>query len=788
MRELEALIRDIDREIERAFEQTFEATAKNFEEMVEHLFPGGRGRLRRVSLRPVRDEERPAASRRPRRRGAGAGGRGGRGARRARGRDRGHPGRQVDPQALAALGRREVAGRARLRLRRLPRPAVPLLHPRRGRGRPRRRQHRPLPAADPPLLRPRPVRHRHPPETDDGRRRRPLRGQHGRRRRHQGRLPAPAARRRSEEDEEDEERPLAAPSPPWLNRGQRVEVPPLREGEMAQRHMDRLTSFDTSFLANEKTNGHMAIGAVLVCEGSAPSHEDFLAHIRSRLHLLPRLRQRLSFPPLRLGTPFWVDHPSSTSQPTCAPSPCRRPGRRAQFRDLVGEPAGAAAGPLAAALGALAGRRLRGRSLRRSSTRPTTRSPTGSRRSTSACSSSTSSRETSPRARARPGSPIRPRRTCTSPARWRGGVLALLRRALLWGRRAAREPARALGGAVNDVSLAVAAGALRRWLHDRDVDTDGLELQALVPVSIRTEDEHGRARQPADGDAGPAAGPHRRPGRSGCACSRRRWTSSRPPSSRSGREAIWGLNDWFRDFAPPLLLAPTAAINFSTRLFNLLVTNFPGPQIPFYVLGRELTGVYPVGFLARATPSRSRSSATTAESTSACSPIATRSPTSMRIAATSRTRSRSCWPRRGPRRIALRPMATSWQEILDLGARERGTPRPSTAERVRAPRRLPPPAREPLEEPPGAGRGDLGQPLRPHRRRDLGAAGGGADPRRRRRADHRRGGRAARARGRLRRRSRRRRRGPRPPDRDPRRGRRDRRGRRSTSAASRRCC
>jgi len=60
MRELESLIRDIDEEIERAFEQTFAATAKNFEEMVEHLFPGGRGRLRRVSLRPVRDEELPA--------------------------------------------------------------------------------------------------------------------------------------------------------------------------------------------------------------------------------------------------------------------------------------------------------------------------------------------------------------------------------------------------------------------------------------------------------------------------------------------------------------------------------------------------------------------------------------------------------------------------------------------------------------------------------------------------------------------------------------------------------
>jgi chromosome segregation protein len=56
-RELEALIRDIDREIDRAFEETFEATARNFEETVEHLFPGGRGRLRRVNLRVVPDED-----------------------------------------------------------------------------------------------------------------------------------------------------------------------------------------------------------------------------------------------------------------------------------------------------------------------------------------------------------------------------------------------------------------------------------------------------------------------------------------------------------------------------------------------------------------------------------------------------------------------------------------------------------------------------------------------------------------------------------------------------------
>jgi hypothetical protein len=53
----------------------------------------------------------------------------------------------------------------------------------------------------------------------------------------------------------------------------------------------------------------------------------------------------------------------------------------------------------------------------------------------------------------------------------------------------------------------------------------------------------------------------------------------------------------FNDFAPPTLLAQAARINFSTTLFNLIVTNVPGPQIPLYVLGRELQDVFPVAFL-----------------------------------------------------------------------------------------------------------------------------------------------------------------------------------------------
>ena len=46
--ELQGLIRDTDRKIRAAFEETFEATERNFEELIEHLFPGGRGRLRLV--------------------------------------------------------------------------------------------------------------------------------------------------------------------------------------------------------------------------------------------------------------------------------------------------------------------------------------------------------------------------------------------------------------------------------------------------------------------------------------------------------------------------------------------------------------------------------------------------------------------------------------------------------------------------------------------------------------------------------------------------------------------
>ena len=67
---------------------------------------------------------------------------------------------------------------------------------------------------------------------------------------------------------------------------------------MAQAHGDRLTAVDASFLAQEVENSHMHVGAVLIYDGPPPGYEDFCNQIRSRLHLVPRYRQKLATPPL----------------------------------------------------------------------------------------------------------------------------------------------------------------------------------------------------------------------------------------------------------------------------------------------------------------------------------------------------------------------------------------------------------------------------------------------------------------------------------------------------------
>src|SRR6201999_3867738 len=101
--------------------------------------------------------------------------------------------------------------------------------------------------------------------------------------------------------------------------------------------MDRLSSFDTSFLANERANAHMAIGSVLVFDGVAPTEGEFLAQIRSRLHLLPRLRPRFLTPTPWLGTPFCVDDETFDVRRHVGLATLAAPGGEEELRALAGE-------------------------------------------------------------------------------------------------------------------------------------------------------------------------------------------------------------------------------------------------------------------------------------------------------------------------------------------------------------------------------------------------------------------------------------------------------------------
>src|SRR5918998_6971437 len=78
----------------------------------------------------------------------------------------------------------------------------------------------------------------------------------------------------------------------------------------SQQHLDRLSAIDAGFLAQERGNTHMHIGGLARFDGEPPALEEFLAHIESRLHLVPRYRQKLATPPLETGRPLWVDDPT----------------------------------------------------------------------------------------------------------------------------------------------------------------------------------------------------------------------------------------------------------------------------------------------------------------------------------------------------------------------------------------------------------------------------------------------------------------------------------------------
>jgi WS/DGAT/MGAT family acyltransferase len=147
----------------------------------------------------------------------------------------------------------------------------------------------------------------------------------------------------------------------------------------------------------------------------------------------------------------------------------------------------------------------------------------------------------------------------------------------------------ALGGTVNDVVLASVAGALGRYLRLRGEATDDLVLKAMVPVSVRAEVEQGAlgnrvaamwARLPVG-----LSDPVQR-----LLTIAREMDGLKDSGQAVGAQVLTELTG----FAPPTIMAQAARLQARQRMFNLVVTNVPGPQIPLYVLSRQLEALFPM--------------------------------------------------------------------------------------------------------------------------------------------------------------------------------------------------
>src|SRR3954464_11022333 len=93
-----------------------------------------------------------------------------------------------------------------------------------------------------------------------------------------------------------------------------------------------------SSLLAERGPIHVHVGGTLILEGDPPPFEELLAHVDSRLHLVPRFRQRVTAAPgLQLSNPRWGDDPGFDLRRHVRHAALPAPGSREQLRDLVGQ-------------------------------------------------------------------------------------------------------------------------------------------------------------------------------------------------------------------------------------------------------------------------------------------------------------------------------------------------------------------------------------------------------------------------------------------------------------------
>jgi len=158
-----------------------------------------------------------------------------------------------------------------------------------------------------------------------------------------------------------------------------------------------------------------------------------------------------------------------------------------------------------------------------------------------------------------------------------------------------RAVRKAHGGTVNDVVLAVVAGGLRRWLISRGEPlTEGTVVRALVPVSVRARG--GRDRNGGGGNAISAYLVDLPVAQDDPVARLAVVRDAMEERKRSGRAVGAAALVGLVGLAPPVLhsLGARLASQYSSRLYNVLVTNVPGPPRPLYAMGARMIDMYPV--------------------------------------------------------------------------------------------------------------------------------------------------------------------------------------------------
>ncbi|MGH7898215.1 MAG: WS/DGAT/MGAT family O-acyltransferase [Candidatus Binatia bacterium] len=146
-----------------------------------------------------------------------------------------------------------------------------------------------------------------------------------------------------------------------------------------------------------------------------------------------------------------------------------------------------------------------------------------------------------------------------------------------------------LGGTLNDLVLTIVAGALRRFFEKKGYDTGQMKISALVPVSVRPKEDRGElgnrvaqmnAQLPVD-----LANPIDR-----LRAVMRTMGGLKESKQAVGAEVLTAISEW----TVPNVLVQAVRLAEYSRTYNLMVTNVPGPQIPLYFLGCLMKTAYPV--------------------------------------------------------------------------------------------------------------------------------------------------------------------------------------------------